>query len=433
MIEANSFGYGLTFTRKLGDTGRIGRNGFNGHSGASGNDISHYADGKPVFLNLSGAKGGDASSDGERGENASNCYMHVTPPEYDLIGADGGNGGAGGSGGDGGHGGNLALYYTDLSNVKKVAVHSFGGAGGRASRGGMGGRGCVCSKHHWEVVRCTKDQTGKEVCMRDRFSCTDGRDGQMGPSGLSGDPGQDGHLTLIKGTEPLLPNVLDVNARLMDFAGQPVELAENIFIEKLGAVQLLAPGSHINDIYSEFVRRDVHAVKIQWAAKRSLNEFASTPTSIHLRHGSVAVNLDPSIWTLNSKVQQGSNITVQIDEALKLSEVRSVAFVMSGKKEGTLLTIKGGASFPDLLKNSILLSLKKVQLFEDKRFFFAELTPAQMRIVGNDIQIPIDPLVPAKYKGSLAPGSKLRWQAVLTRTMGVQSTAIDSGDQKHKP
>ena len=129
--------------REYGNDGRNGSDGRTGQRGRDGQSQTIFADGSPLNLDLSG-EDGSSGEDGLSGENA-DCERQPRDVDHDVRAADGGKGGNGGNGGDGGDGGALTIYYTNLADLKKIAVRANGGRGGQSGRGAYGGEGCIAT------------------------------------------------------------------------------------------------------------------------------------------------------------------------------------------------------------------------------------------------------------------------------------------------
>ena len=126
--------------RAFGQTGSNASGGFSGKNGNHSDNLTIFADGSPLTLNLAG-EDGQAGQEGQPGEDG-DCQNQPTGVKHNLIAPSGGNGGNGGNGGDGGNGGYLTLYATDTSQLQQIFVNASGGKGGQSGKGGLGGQGC---------------------------------------------------------------------------------------------------------------------------------------------------------------------------------------------------------------------------------------------------------------------------------------------------
>lgn len=125
-------------TKSLGDSGDNGDAGIKGSNGRNSDNLTVFADGESMTLDLTGGDGA-AGGQGIKGDNAA-CEQPTEPVGKNLRGADGGNGGDGGDGGVGGNGGSLTVYTTNKEHLKQIYVIAAGGEGGAPGKAGVGGK-----------------------------------------------------------------------------------------------------------------------------------------------------------------------------------------------------------------------------------------------------------------------------------------------------
>ena len=119
--------------RDFGDDGKDGRSGEKGQDGRDSDNLTVFADGSPMTLDLSGANG-LTGNNGASGSNAA-CETTIKDQSKSLQGSNGGHGGDGGDGGNGGDGGALTIYTTNPADLKQIYVVATGGEGGQAGLG----------------------------------------------------------------------------------------------------------------------------------------------------------------------------------------------------------------------------------------------------------------------------------------------------------
>lgn len=139
----------------FGYNGSNGSDGSTGSYGADGSSEVIQADGRSLVLDLTGSDAGDGT-DGSAGSDASSCYQPTD--RQDEYGAHGGHGGAGGDGGKGGDGGDTLIYYSKISDLKKIAIYNGAGVGGDGGEGASGGSACTCSTSSWNKEHCYEVQ-----------------------------------------------------------------------------------------------------------------------------------------------------------------------------------------------------------------------------------------------------------------------------------
>jgi len=291
--------------REYGNDGRNGSDGRTGQRGRDGQSQTIFVDGSPLNLDLSG-EDGSSGEDGLSGGNA-DCERQPRDVEYDVRAADGGKGGNGGNGGDGGNGGALTIYYTNLADLKKIAVRANGGRGGRSGRGAYGGEGCSCRQRNWVRQTCTGTPgTPGYSCTNREFECRDGNDGEDGRNGSDGKDGRLGSLSLVNRTEALAPDNPTVTLGMPELSDRVFALSKNKWETRNGAASLLAPGSVIADQYREFIERIESSFQLIWNAGRPLSDFTGQTVNISLEDDKqVKVTFPEEVWVDGTLSQQG--------------------------------------------------------------------------------------------------------------------------------
>jgi hypothetical protein len=414
-------------SRQVGVDGRDGMNGRSGYSGANGQSVVLKADGSNKSLILDGGEGGDAQF-AEHGEDAWSCRSGGLPAE-DLFGADGGDGGSGGEGGDGGSGGDVTIYYKNASDLKQVFVRSLGGRGGMGASGGRGGRPCYCERRSWtrEICRTVKDQNGNPVqeCRNVVFNCRDGMYGRDGFSGSRGREGQSGSLTLVKSDSFLEADILRKNLDLATINGAQIVLAKNIFVSKSGASRILAPGSVLSDVYQEFVERKVLTAEVLWQADRPASDFAGQIVSAGFGASEVELRFPAEVWAALTEEVVGNHKEVVIKQALKESEVKNVAFEVSGKGVDTILKIVDKAVQKELLENSLHLKIERDKLLSNPDVYEGVVPEDFISVVDGNLIVAIGKL-PVSDKDTFKGGKKIKVFSKLTRSFAGRSALIES-------
>ncbi|TAF11321.1 MAG: collagen-like protein, partial [Nostocales cyanobacterium] len=311
-----------------GDRGSNGRAGRDGRSGQN----QTISAGSPVNLDLSGTSG----EDGEDGENASRprCGKDYSEKENRDInasdggnGGNGGNGGAGGRGGDGGNGGSLTVYYTNLADLKNIFVRATGGEGGRGGRGGQGTAGCNCRRRSWEVKSCKGTPgTPDYKCTNKVYRCYDGRNGSNGSDGRDGKRGSLGTLSIINSKEPLVNDSPSRKVAISELATQQFNLSKNKWLQRQGAVSLLADGSVIADEYREFERRLEGTFKLIWQEKQPISSFANQNVTLSLNDNQqVEIAFPEDMWVDGNANIQDKLTEFTVNYAIPKQEVTRLA------------------------------------------------------------------------------------------------------------
>ncbi|MGB5768885.1 MAG: collagen-like protein [Crocosphaera sp.] len=292
----------------------FGQNGSNASSGTSGQDgedsdnLTIFADGSPLNLNLLG-EDGQAGEMGQPGEDAQ-CENQPLGVKNNLQAPNGGNGGSGGNGGDGGNGGSLTLYATDISRLQQIFVNAGGGKGGQPGQGGAGGEGCRCTEPYWTLETCSgRPGDPNYRCTTLEFRCQDGKNGSNGVSGAFGREGLPGKLTLINLDRPLEPDKPAATVTMAALKDKGYLLSKNIWETRNGASSLFAQGSVIDDQYLALVQRLERSFLLIWNAPQSFNQFAQEKVTLKYEDDQgIIVNVPDDIW-IEGTTQQQNNIT----------------------------------------------------------------------------------------------------------------------------
>ncbi|MEO0685843.1 MAG: collagen-like protein, partial [Cyanobacteria bacterium J06649_11] len=266
----------------LGENGDDGETGIKGKNGRHSDNLTVFADGTSMTLDLAG---GDGAS-GEQGIKGydSFCEQQTEQVGKNLRGADGGNGGDGGDGGVGGNAGSLTVYTTNKEHLKQVYVIAAGGEGGAPGTAGEGGAGCECDLPYWNEETCFgKPGSADYSCTTEEFQCADGYPGKKGRDGRKGRDGKIGNLTLINLDKSLSPDFPEVTAPISELKCRGFTLSKNIWQSKDNASSLFAPGSIIADRYKELVARHEHSVLVVWDAPQPVENFDDKKITLGLK------------------------------------------------------------------------------------------------------------------------------------------------------
>nr|MBE9183131.1 collagen-like protein [Oculatella sp. LEGE 06141] len=385
-----------------------------------GQSISIVADGSPSTLNLAGETGA-AGEDGDDGYRAQ-CGSQPRDVNYNLRAANGGNGGNGGDGGGGGDGGTLTVYYLDPEHLRSLAVQAAAGQGGRAGRGGYGGYGCTCQRHRWEQQVCSGTPgTPGYRCTAQRFTCSDGRDGQRGRDGRAGEAGNQGQLALVNQREPLAPDQPRLSATLMELSDRPFNLSKNRWNRRQGATALLAPGSVIADQYQEFAGRIEGQFQLVWNAAQPFGEFARETATLELNDDQqIAIAFPDAVWVEGNPTQQEGLTTFAIANVMRESEATQLSVAdLSGRGTDLTFAIVDLAGKSDLVATEFRLRYRaagdRSRNRANYRTRFDGAIPATAVIQDYNRfnlalgQLPIDTQF-------LAPGTRVELELVATRS-----------------
>ncbi len=351
----------------------FGQDGSNASSGASGGDgedrdnLTIFADGSPVTLNLVG-EDGQPGNEGKAGEDAE-CENQPTDVKHNLQAPSGGNGGNGGNGGDGGNGGSLTLYATDLSQLQQIFVNASGGKGGQPGQGGQGGQGCRCSQPYWTVETCSGNPGDADYrCTTLEFRCQDGKNGANGVGGAFGRDGLPGQLTLINLDKPLEADKPAATVTMSALRDKGYLLSKNIWETRNGASALFAPGSVIDDQYLALVQRLERSFLLIWNAPQSFNQFAQEKVTLKYENDQgIQVNVPDNIW-IEGTTQQRNNITqfIVYNAIYKKDATRLESKGLSGRDRNLQLTLIDQADQSNLIATKFNITYSTTR--SDPRF-----------------------------------------------------------------
>lgn len=399
----------------FGFRGLDGSDGANGADGLDRPDATYFATGASDFINL---RGGDglAGINGEYGGSASSC--HYTEDANDYEGADGGNGGDGGDGGDAGNGGDLKLFYTNPSDLARLAINTSPGLRGLGGNGGPGGTPCTCMLSQWYIT----DASGN----RRTYTCKDGKPGTAGKKGSDGFSGFYGDIYLINQAPPLPPVETSKSLTINQLVVTPIHtLTRYSWLSKTGARQIFGYPSDVRDSYYQYNGVRSKTIKVSWTADRPMSDVADKAVSIRINSKDTPeVLFNSSLWG-QQKSFFGSSVdaqTIQILRALTPAEAaagRLKAIQGRGKDAVAILEWDFGKSvMPDTQGMFAEFRNLKVESYEGNRWVrvynkddpyytnFKDYDPGTKILLGK--------LIDKKY---LAAGKKLRISATVELTL----------------
>ena len=330
-----------------GTTGQTGQTGANGTGGSNADDVTLFADGSPLTLNLAG-KGGEDGAAGGDGESP-DCGNQPLDARQNLQAADGGNGGNGGNGGDGGNGGSITLYATNLENLRQILVNANGGKGGAPGTGGQGSQGCICSKPYWTVDTCTGEPGGSDYrCSTQEFRCTNGRNGVNGNNGLAGRDGLPGRLTVLNLNKPLEADRQAATVTLGILKENGFTLSKNRWETRTGATTLLAPGSAIADEYLMLTERVEKSFLLIWNAPQPFSAFGDRNVTLSLdERQEIQVNFPEQLWLEGISQKRNQVTEFVVYNALyagDATQLGNLSITGNGNQLKLLLTDQAGKS-----------------------------------------------------------------------------------------
>lgn len=292
----------------FGTNGQQGKLGENGNNGSNSDNLTIFADGSPLTLNLAGKNGENGQNGGDA--IAPNCNNQPENVSSDLVAPDGGNGGNGGNGGDAGNGGSISIYSTNPAQLRQIFVNAAGGKGGQTGQGGKASAGCNCTKPYWSIETCLGDRGASDYrCTTKEFRCYNGRNGVNGSAGLSGRDGFPGRLTLLNLNKPLEPDKPSASVTMGTMKDQGVILSRNRWETRKGAKELLAPNSVIDDEYQALTERLERSFLLIWNAPQQFNRFADKNFTLSLDdQQDIKVILPSDLW-IEGTTQKRNNVT----------------------------------------------------------------------------------------------------------------------------
>ncbi|MGL6338540.1 MAG: collagen-like protein [Waterburya sp.] len=418
-------------TKTLGDTGDSGEEGVQGNNGRNSDNLTVFADGSPMTLDLTGGNGSPGQQ-GVKGYNAL-CEQQKEITGKNLKGADGGNGGDGGDGGVGGNGGALTVYTTNKEDLKQIYVIAAGGEGGPPGKGGVGGEGCKCDRPYWNEKTCSGDPgSSNYICTTEEFQCSDGYSGRKGRIGRKGRDGNIGNLTLINLDKSLDPDFPEVTAPISELQGRGFTLSRNIWESKNNAKSLFAPGSVIADKYKELIARHEHTVLVVWEAPQPVENFDDQQITLSLKGVNDAnIILPEDLWLESKKVKQGKLTQLFVFNAVPTKDVADLEIDgLFGQGAGLELDIFDEAEQSNLIATDFMIDYRVGEKSEEKNFFGGTSTvyktkyegkipPSAIAKNGNSFTLQLGKLpIPPEY---LKPGLKVEIEVVAKRSLGKNS------------
>ena len=418
--------------RSLGESGDSGEAGEKGNNGRDSDNLTVFADGSTMTLDLSGGNG----ASGEQGAKGYDAYCDRQPTKgvgKDLQGADGGNGGDGGDGGVGGDGGSLTVYTTNKEHLKQIYVIAAGGEGGTPGKAGGGGEGCECDRPYWNEETCFGDPGSPNYsCTTQEFQCTDGYSGRKGRDGRKGRNGKNGTLTLINLDKSLSPDFPEVTAPISELKGRGFTLSRNIWESKDNAPALFAPGSIISSKYKELVARHEHSVLVVWDAPQPIENFDDKQITLSLKGKDDAnIFLPEDLWLETKTVKRGNLTELFVFNAVRKKDVDDLTIDgLFGQGTSLELDVFDEAEKSNLVATDFQIKYKVGEKSENKNFFGGSSTiyktkfegaipPEAIVQKGNLFTLELGKLpIPPEY---LKPGLEVEVEVVAKRSLGDNS------------
>ncbi|MFM2315205.1 MAG: hypothetical protein RLZZ04_4481 [Cyanobacteriota bacterium] len=417
--------------KTLGEAGDTGETGAKGENGRNSDNLTVFADGSPMTLDLAGGNGATGAP-GEPGYDAL-CEQTTENVGQNLQGADGGNGGDGGDGGDGGNGAALTVYTKNKEDLKQIYVIAAGGEGGDSGAAGAGGSGCECDRPSWNEKTCVGDPGSPDyTCSTAEFTCTDGYSGRKGREGRKGVKGKLGSLTLINLDKSLAPDAPEVTAPISELQGRGFTLSKNIWQSRDNASSLFAPGSIIADKYQELVARHEHSVLLVWDAPQPVEDFADQQITLSLKGENDAnIVLPDDLW-LETKASKRDKLTeLYVFNAVETKDVADLKIDgLFGQGTNLELDVFDEAEKSNIIATDFSLRYRVGEESEDKNFFGGRSTiyqtkyegaipPEAIAQSGNIFTLKLGQLpIPPAY---LQPGLKVELEVLAKRSLGENS------------
>ena len=416
----------------LGEPGYSGETGAKGENGRNSDNLTVFADGSSMTLDLTGGHGA-AGEQGIKGE-AAFCEQQTEDVGQNLRGADGGNGGDGGDGGVGGNGGSLTVYTTNPEYLKQIYVIAAGGEGGEPGSAGEGGEGCECDRPYWNEETCFGEPGSSDYsCTTEEFQCIDGYSGRKGRAGRKGRDGKIGNLTLINLDKSLDPDFPEVTAPIGELQGRGFTLSKNIWQTKNNAKSLFAPGSIIADKYQELVARHEHTVLVVWDAPQPVENFDDKKITLSLKGENDAnIFLPEDLWLETKKVKRDNITELFVFNAVRTKDVDDLEIDgLSGQGANLELDIFDEAEKSDLIATDFSVKYRVGEPAEDRGFlglgsdtdyktkYEGSVPKEAIAKEGNLFTLQLGKLpIPQEY---LQPGQKVEVEVMAKRSLGENS------------
>ncbi len=419
-------------TKSLGDNGDDGDAGIKGSNGRNSDNLTVFADGESMTLDLTGGDGA-AGGQGIKGDNAA-CEQPTEPVSKNLRGADGGNGGDGGDGGVGGNGGSLTVYTTNKEHLKQIYVIAAGGEGGAPGKAGVGGEGCECDRPYWNEETCDGEPGSSNYsCTTEEFQCIDGYSGRKGRVGRKGRDGKKGTLTLINLDKSLSPDFPEVTAPISELKGRGFTLSRNIWQSQNNASALFAPGSIIADKYKELVARHEHSVLVVWDAPQPLENFDDQQITLSLKGANDAnISLPDDLWLETKKVKRDNLTELFVFNAVPSKDVAELKIDgLFGQGTSLELDVLDKAEKSNIIATDFFIEYRVGEAAKDKGFlglgrdtdyqtkYKGSIPSEAIAQDGNLFTLKLGQLpIPPEY---LQPGLKVEVQVLAKRSLGENS------------
>lgn len=418
-------------TKELGKKGDSGDEGARGDNGRNGDNLTVFADGSPMTLDLTGGDG-MPGVDGAQGENAS-CEQQSKEVGKNLRGANGGHGGDGGDGGVGGNGGSLTVYTTNQEHLKQIYVIAAGGEGGAPGIGGEGGAGCQCESPYWNEETCSGNPGSPDYkCTTQEFQCADGYSGKKGRSARKGRDGKVGNLTLINLDKSLAPDAPQVTMPISELKARGFTLSRNIWKSKDNASLLFAPGSIIAEKYKELVARNEHSVLMVWDAPQPVEEYGDQEITLSLQgENEAGISLPKDTWLETQTIQRDKLTELFVFNAVRTKDVDKLSIEdISGQGANLKLTILDKAEKSNIIATNFqvkyLVNEKSIRrsIFGSDRGDYTtqyrgSVPPEAIVQDGNLFTLQLGKLpIPDEY---LQPGIKIDVEIIAKRSLGENS------------
>ena len=410
--------------KDFGDRGKDGRSGEKGQNGRDSDNLTVFADGSPMTLDLSGANGLQGNN-GASGNSAA-CETTIKDQSKSLQGSNGGHGGDGGDGGNGGNGGALTIYTTNKEDLKQIYVVATGGEGGAPGLGGQGGEGCSCPVPHWNEQTCKgKPGSSNYQCTTIEHKCYDGHDGRIGRDGRPGRTGRLGNLTVINLDRALTEDQPGTTIPLGELKQRGFTLSRNEWASKTGATSLLAPGSLVADNYKELVARHEHSVLLVWEASQPVAEFAKEKVTLRLdENNQPQVNFSDRVWLETSEIKRDRVSEYFVYNAIREKDVTKLKHQgLSGTGSDLTLRLVDRAEKSEILDTDFAIKFKVTRSVDDARFhrvfdyktkYEGEIPAEAVRQSGNNFAISVGALpIPPEF---LLPGTGVEIQIIANRS-----------------
>lgn len=421
----------LMMTAQSAHAGRFGYAGADGSFGTDGRDgrspvpSSIRAEGQAIRLDLPG-ENGEAGSYAQNGENANSCYQPMV--RDNLYGASGGNGGRGGNGGSGGHGGDATIVYTDRAQLANILIRSPGGRGARGGESGQGGYGCICSNRSWQVRTCRRNPNGgPPICSISYYSCYNGLHGDSPMGGSYGRDGRAGQVLLVHSSKQITQDAPALSGTVAGFLnGGSRVVTRNLYQAVPNVSQLLAPGSDVDPMGSEFVRLKTVPVSFVWSAPQAVQNFGQTGVNLRLNEqGELDVSFNGDLW-LDAAIARDIGGTdqarVDIRAAYRPDEIGNLSFsYIAGQGNSMVAQIDDLNRLPTDVPVTfkVFYETKPIAIWKDR--WSGDVPSTLVQKVGNQYQIAVGQL---PIGNEWLTAGKIRITVTAEFLMGGQSKSV---------